>query len=290
MKFFINLIYIYAVLILFGVVAVGFNDWFGAGDLKGYAVFSLLLALTLSFILKYLNDWLIQRSLFIQLLLSLFLGLFTGIAFVILFLLMFGMWAGAMSVPILPTWTLGSLFSVLSLRMFQYPGKKWDLKLLILPFLFLSLLGLYYFKPLMSRINGEQKITFCTFKLNTSDEALKFDAADNWKRYFTAEKLALLRQSGLRGSLIPTGCSISGSDSRVNQVFIAVIRGHQDLDWQKFEIPKHGNLVVYSTGATYQFYSDIQEKTGHFLQILDPSLENNMRYKIETVSGTIGAY
>ena len=98
------------------VAAIGFlavNSWFGAGDLKSFAQWSIMFAVVSVGVAAIVRVTLLRRGAALRYFLAAFCGLVTGYAFTWVVALLLGPWFGAFSFPVLYCWMLSGLGSML---------------------------------------------------------------------------------------------------------------------------------------------------------------------------------
>jgi hypothetical protein len=103
-------------IVLSFLAAIGFlaaNSWFGVGDLRSFAQWSIMFAVVSVCVAAIVRVTLLRRGAAFRYFLAAFCGLVTGFAFTWVVALLLGPWFGAFSFPVLYCWMLGGLGSML---------------------------------------------------------------------------------------------------------------------------------------------------------------------------------
>lgn len=230
MIFLKNFLMVYALGLAFAVFALWLQDWFGASDLSVFAFWQGLYALFLSLIGTKLMKTLRGKSSGVRLAWGVVLGFFLAVVFLLVFVIVFGMWAGAMSVPLLPIWLATGLVAG-AIMASGYSGKA-------LLFFTLGLMLVKFFPLLVSQATGSERLTFCSTSYKEG------------------------------GGFHAESCGTYGPKDGQTR-FIYVVTGHKDTDWVKIEIPKHNDLMIYSQDGAYQTFPKAYEGTGRFVHLLN---------------------
>jgi hypothetical protein len=98
---------------LAAIVFLAANSWFGAGDLRSFAYWSIMFAVVSFCIAAVVRVALLRRGAALRYFLAAFCGLATGFAFTWVVAFLLGPWFGAFSFPVLYCWMLGGLGSML---------------------------------------------------------------------------------------------------------------------------------------------------------------------------------
>jgi hypothetical protein len=95
------------------IILLAMQDWFGAGDIVSFAMWTLLFSLPLSAWVSLFAGWSTKWSPPIRYAAAGFVGLFTGYVLTLLLALMLGAWFAAFSFPVFYCWLFGSLLAFL---------------------------------------------------------------------------------------------------------------------------------------------------------------------------------
>jgi hypothetical protein len=95
------------------IILLATQDWFGAGDIVSFAMWTLLFSLPLSALVLLFAGWSAKWSQPIRYAAAGFLSLLTGYLLTLLLSLMLGAWFAAFSFPVFYCWLFGSLLSFL---------------------------------------------------------------------------------------------------------------------------------------------------------------------------------
>ena len=238
----------FLVALAIGVIAVAFNDWFGSSDLVPFAVycvpFALLAAPTTAIAFRLttrLPVWLASAFAFIAGLLFGWLGTYA----VALFL---GPWFGAMSVPMLQVWCIAAAFvfsaDVLLRRDLSSRGVAVGLIVLAL----LSVFASAGFRPALSLSSGNQHLTVFYFRHHPGDGELNISDAD---KVLDPADIAILKQTGLRGTLESRGISASNS-TKWPRAKALIIFTPPLTTGASLPQPKHCTIAYLQEGSSFR--------------------------------------
>lgn len=232
-----------------GIIAVALNGWFGSGDLVPFGIycipFAILAAPAVAFVFgatKRLPVWLASACAFIAGIVFGWLGTF-AIAVAL------GPWFGAMSVPMLQAWCITAAFTFSAAIVLRRAPLSCGVTLALFGLASLSILASIGFRPAISLTTGNQHLTVCFFRHHPGDTDLEvsdpfadlklpteiFDKLDD-------TDLALLRQTGLRGTLECLGSSGSNSTTwpRAKAMIIFTSPITQEMSLPQ---PRHCSIV-----------------------------------------------
>ena len=238
----------FLVALAFSVIAVAFNDWFGIGDLVPFAIYCVpfaflaLPATAIAFrVTTRLPVWLASAFALIG---GLLFG-WLGTCAVALFL---GPWFGAMSVPMLQVWCIAAAFvfsaSVLLRRTPSTRGAAVGLTVLAL----LSVFASAAFRPALSLSSGNQHLTVFYFRHHPGDGELRILDTD---KVLGPADMAILKQTGLRGTLESRGGSASNSTkwplAKALIIFTPPLTTEASLPQ-----PKHCTIAYVQDGSSFR--------------------------------------
>jgi hypothetical protein len=236
------------VTLAFGTIAVALNDWFGSGDLVPFTIYCVPFALlaapatTIAFRLTIrLPVWLASIFAFIAGLLFGWLGTF-AVALIL------GPWFGAMSVPMLQVWCIAAAFIFSAGVLLRRAPSSRGVALGLVVLASLSVFVSAGFRPTVSLASGNQHLTVFYFRhhpgegdLTISDAAKVLDAAD----------IAILKQTGLRGTLESRGSSASNSTkwplAKALMIFTPPLTAGVSLPQ-----PKHCTIAYVQEGSSFR--------------------------------------
>lgn len=191
-----------------GTTSVAVNDWFGFGDLRPYAMYSLPFAIAVAFAsvvacrwTKRLKVWIAATSAFV-------LGLLLGFLGTLAVALLLGPWVGAMSVPISQSWCIAAAFTLSAAVLFRRLPFSNPLLVGIAGIAFACVVATLSFRPAVSLITGNQHLTVHFYRLIPGDTDL--DLSEAIRELETAD-VEILRQAGLKGKLESRGYRASSS-------------------------------------------------------------------------------
>lgn len=277
----------YGLALAAGTIAGALNNWFGSSDLIPFGMysvpFSLLAALVEGVLFKAtqrLPVWLASACAFIAGLVFGWLGTF-AVA------LALGPWFGAMSVPMLPVWcsTAAFIFSA-AIVMRRAPQSHETALSLIASLSILTALGFY---PVVSFLNDDQHLTLYFFRHHPADTELQVrdpfanvnPRLDVFPR-LDDEDLALLRQTGLRGTLERLNSSgISSTDlPHAKALIILTTPFVQDMSAPQ---PKRCSIAYVQENGGFRRIPDTAPTLER--QILIERVSGRLEYWVELFSG-----
>jgi hypothetical protein len=231
-----------------GVIAVAINDWFGGRDLFPFAIycipFALLTAPATAIVFKLttrLPVWLASA-------LAMIAGLLFGWLCTCAVALFLGPWFGAMSVPVLQVWCIAAAFvfsaEVLLRRASSPRGVAGGLVVLALLCVFAPLVLIQAFLV----ASGDQRLTVLIFRHHPGDGEL--DISDAFEPLDPAD-LAILKQSGLRGTLEGRGSSATGS-TKLPRAKALIIFTPPLTTGASLPQPKHCTIAYVQEGSSFR--------------------------------------
>ena len=183
---------------LVGFIYVIFNNWFGKGDIQGFAVFSLILSslslLQFNFIKKLFARFKILPALFFVLLIS----VIQTIIFITIVWFILGPWIGAYSFPIIWCWLSGIImgnFYVLIISENNFKFKHFGSGLSVIGILLLSI---YTFNKIEEHLSTEQNFDIICLVYRPSET--KPELKDLTKYSLTQKEAQAILDLGLKGT------------------------------------------------------------------------------------------
>ncbi|WP_340104180.1 hypothetical protein [Rhodohalobacter sp. 8-1] len=164
-------------------IFVAQNDWFGSGDLSGFAFLVVLFSALTYPLLHFLHKKTTDKSLLISYGSALLTSIILTIFFILLLVLLLGPWIGAFSFPVLFCLLIGSsIASILTV----YIGRPttWFpavISSLILPVTFYLLVSVFLAEPNQLRVTFSEQITYEELSTFT-DSVTKIDGVNGFRR------------------------------------------------------------------------------------------------------------
>ena len=165
------------------------------------------------------------------------MGAAMGVAWTLIAGLLLGPWFASFSFPILPSWVMGGIASVL-LATNRRPEAKREFWVTICLIIVLSSAAVFA-GPTIAKWNGEQKVHLIFAKWQPGAAPLRFtDSTPDFN--LTEQEKSLLRQAGIGGQIDVTGSFMDGSgdESRV-----VVVMAHQVAETIRLPQPKRANVI-----------------------------------------------
>jgi len=164
-------------------IHVAQNDWFGAGDLRGFAFWVLIFSALIYPFLHLLYKRTENKSHLISYGSALLLSLVLTFLFILLLILVLGPWIGAFSFPVLFCLLIGSSVGSI-LTVYISRPKTWVpaiVSTLTLPLLFYILVSVLLAEPDQLRVTFSEKITYDELSSFT-DSVTKIDGVNGFRR------------------------------------------------------------------------------------------------------------
>jgi hypothetical protein len=163
----------------FGIVSWGSafihvaqNDWFGAGDLRGFAFWVLIFSALIYPFLHFLHKKTVSKSLLISYGSALLTSLVLTFLFILLLILVLGPWIGAFSFPVLFCLLIGSSIGSI-LTVYISRPKTWVPAIastLTLPVLFYVLVSVLLAEPDQLLVTFSEDVTYVELNSFTGHE------------------------------------------------------------------------------------------------------------------------
>lgn len=143
------------------LIYFGLNDWFGAGDLRGFAFWMLIFSFLIYPILSFLSKKTSTKNLIKSYGIALLTSLLITIIFILLMLTILGAWIGAYSFPVLFCLLIGASFGTISTVYIKQPN-SWVsavVSVSMLPLIFYVLVSILLAEPNKLRISIKEEAT-----------------------------------------------------------------------------------------------------------------------------------
>lgn len=221
-RYFIIALAAYLLALLFAVAALAQQEWFGSNDLSPYAVYSIPFAGILALVALFCGALVRHWPQWIALPLTAAVGLVAGYLSVFAVAIYLGLWFGAMSIPMVKTWTITGLL-VLPIASIALRNNYLDASS-IRPIGIIVALGIllfYAFNPMLTLLTSDQSLTVHFIRHTPGPQPLEVTQGLLGTEAEHGKLLELLADSGLTGKLTWETSRGSGStDRRKAEVFI----------------------------------------------------------------------
>ncbi|MGF1531979.1 MAG: hypothetical protein ACFCU4_11555 [Puniceicoccaceae bacterium] len=270
----------YLTTLFIGTASVALNDWFGSGDLRVFAFYSLPFTGLLIVVSSVFRRIFVKSPSLLAALLGIVLGLAVGLAYTFLFALFLGFWFGAMSVPVLQSWSLAAALFICSEYLFHKYGFTrrafaWVVSSLLASCLLFVLLTLF-----LGRISGEQRVSVAFFQLVPGDQELSLQNPPSW---LDSRDQSLLLNLELSGTLRCVRASHDSSWHLPRSRVFLIIRDNT-FEPVRLPLPQRTRIVYLQDGIHFRSLQEDAPTVKEAIELVHR--RSGWGYWIESASGS----
>jgi hypothetical protein len=263
------------------LVELSGSNWFGAGDLRALAFFTLPLLLILAVIGVALARKLAQRPIWIGVVIGATGGVGVGFLWTLANALHLGPWFGAWSVPVLLCWTTGGALSLVAAATTRLAAPRWRIVVESGAYLFVAMVAFFVYRPAIVHLQHDQHLTLVYGRIRLSNAELAIDDSRDLLIPGEREMLAL---AAIGGSVELIGGYAANTTEQPRARVLVLLRRPVDRVYRLLEPDKTTVLYIQENSGFRRFPPDAKVLPDRAVEVY-PADPNETRYWVEHAGG-----